>query len=882
MQAPEIRSLARLARRTARRQWKRTALIVALVAFPVAAAQVAAGMIAAGKISPEERTAHELGQGDFSITTVMGDSDLDEWVAEQIAAASPEAETVRYRMAWLRITGPEGRGSGEVSDRSLDDPRLAGRVGLVEGRAPQASGEIAIGDSLATLIGARVGDVVSVEGHDMVVVGLTRDVLYRSSLSSVVSTGDMDVLAGGDTAWAVETRVVVMTPEAARVAAWIDQEWQARRLDYLPEPAVSPKPLALRDLSDDAYRRLTASEIEQLIALSPRLDLWELEERAFTMLNDRGGWTPSPEVWTMHPSEFAWYDDGLAAAPVTMGTAIAALLMLEVALVAGAAYATGARRRLRELGLMSVNGATVTHLRWAVVGEGLVAGVLGAGLGTAVGTVAMTAGRPVMQSFVDRLITSFPLDPLVMATTAIVGVVGVTLAAWVPARTAARVPATTALQGRMPLQVPARWVVPAGVGTAAFGAFLLAVARTAYGASGALQAGLAVAIMIAGFALLSGPMVAAMGRRADRFGVVTRLVIRDAARQRTRAATAVAAMMVVLAAPIVLAVSIRSEEARMSLYGLPGDTRHVFVTDEFRDTDAARGFESYVDELAAIIPGALRVGITRYDGRGHLSEVVPPRDEGLPFSESSVHMGLAAQTPKLLAALKVGTDPADVIVLGRTNRTVDVVIGTTTLGATEVPAAVVQWWFPRVLLSESAAADLGLLVADDAVLLVSPAPLTDRQRLEIGQVRIAVGLEWVPSLSADQVLLIGGGVALLVVLIISGMVTALSATESDHDLRAMVAVGAPPRMRRSFLGLQGGYYALFAAVLATPLALLFMKVAAGDGFSSAGPFGIIPAGFIVIPWLMVLAVAAGVPLVVGLVTALGVRSAPTMPPKRVG
>lgn len=47
----------------------------------------------------------------------------------------------------------------------------------------------------------------------------------------------------------------------------------------------------------------------------------------------------------------------------------------------------------------------------------------------------------------------------------------------------------------------------------------------------------------------------------------------------------------------------------------------------------------------------------------------------------------------------------------------------------------------------------------------------------------------------------------------------LATTESDHDLRTMVAVGAAPRRRRRFLGLQAGLHALVGAVLAVPLAL---------------------------------------------------------------
>ena len=81
--------------------------------------------------------------------------------------------------------------------------------------------------------------------------------------------------------------------------------------------------------------------------------------------------------------------------------------------------------------------------------------------------------------------------------------------------------------------------------------------------------------------------------------------------------------------------------------------------------------------------------------------------------------------------------------------------------------------------------------------------------------------------------------AFVLALLSLGLITALSATESDRSLTAMVAVGARPRLRRFFLGLQTGYHALVGAVLAVPLALLLMLVLhQARGEPVAGLFGI--------------------------------------------
>jgi hypothetical protein len=127
------------------------------------------------------------------------------------------------------------------------------------------------------------------------------------------------------------------------------------------------------------------------------------------------------------------------------------------------------------------------------------------------------------------------------------------------------------------------------------------------------------------------------------------------------------------------------------------------------------------------------------------------------------------------------------------------------------------------------------------------------------------------------------GVALLVTLLILGLVTALSTTESDHDLRTMVAVGAAPRIRRRFLALQTGYHALIGAVLAVPLgALLFWAAIREDSWATHGPFGTWVSNQMVWPWPPLLAVLIGLPIGIGLVTALIFRSAPTVAPRRLG
>lgn len=127
------------------------------------------------------------------------------------------------------------------------------------------------------------------------------------------------------------------------------------------------------------------------------------------------------------------------------------------------------------------------------------------------------------------------------------------------------------------------------------------------------------------------------------------------------------------------------------------------------------------------------------------------------------------------------------------------------------------------------------------------------------------------------------GAALLVAMVILGLVTMLSATESDHDVRAMVAVGAPPRIRRGLLGLQGGLHSLVGAVLAVPLGLLLVKaVLSAQENDPQGVFGRVAASTMWVDGSTLAAVLVGVPLTIGLVISLLARSARTTPPRRHG
>jgi putative ABC transport system permease protein len=70
--------------------------------------------------------------------------------------------------------------------------------------------------------------------------------------------------------------------------------------------------------------------------------------------------------------------------------------LIEVVLVVGSAFAFGARRQIRELGLLAATGGSPSDVRRALLAQGLVVGVMGSvlGVGAGVGTFFVPPGDP--------------------------------------------------------------------------------------------------------------------------------------------------------------------------------------------------------------------------------------------------------------------------------------------------------------------------------------------------------------------------------------------------------------------------------------------------------------------------------------------------------
>ncbi|MDQ3739053.1 MAG: hypothetical protein M3337_07790, partial [Actinomycetota bacterium] len=292
------------------------------------------------------------------------------------------------------------------------------------------------------------------------------------------------------------------------------------------------------------------------------------------------------------------------------------IALAAVGIVISAAFATSARRQLVTVGQLSANGASQRLIGRALGLQGFWSGLIGVALGITGAAMIGVFGRSTIERLYARDLPTFQYVPRDMIVIALTGIVAAVVAAYVPARSAAKVPTITALAGRRPLgRVPVR-LVPIGVVMFGFGVLLLVLAAASEdGGDLAAAAGVLGGVMVmAGMCCCSPLATDAMSRLAARAGRSWRFAGRSLGRTRARSAAIVTAIGVtgaLAAAGSSVALSASDDEDRSVSF--PDDAVVVtpldeaFVLDE-GDNPAARTTIGVPGELRQrvldVLPGA--------------------------------------------------------------------------------------------------------------------------------------------------------------------------------------------------------------------------------------------------------------------------------------
>lgn len=854
----------RLARRDALRARGRSILVLVMIALPVLGVTAADVLLRTQDVDTRESLDRRLGAADARVTVQKGVGTVYQWVdpdeasasggdenaepltRQQVGAALGGLRLVEERNGNVTVATDKGQGSAEAVETDLRDPATNGLFRLDDGHWPVREGQVVVNAALAAK-GYAVGDTLDVVGRP------TRLDPVVVGLAESATDRSFPLVAGP---------VGTLDVQTFGARTWL--------VDGGPVSWSQVRALNARGASV-----LSRAVVEDPPPMPPQL-------RQYVDQN-RGAW-------------------------LAIVTLIVVMALIEVVLLAGPAFAVGARRQSRSLALMAATGGTPRQARRVVLGSAVVLGGVASLTGVVAGIGVGRALVPVLQAHSGTWFGPFEVPWPHLVGIAGFGLLSAFLAAVVPASIASRQDVVAVLAGRRgdrkpSLRSPILGVVLLGAG----------VAGAAYGARGAggygeyLIAGSAI-VSVLGMILLVPVALVVVASLSARLPLTLRYAARDAARHRSRTVPAVAAVAATVAGVVALGIATTSDEKQNEAGYTPSLTAGVGVVQGLSgpagaDT-ARRILEREVPDatltevrgLAVPAGGFDGVSVSLPDGSGLLDSYGSSLGSDVLVSDGALPPGLLgvpepdrSEAEKVLASggvvafTNLGVRGDRVRISARLYDRNGKRVGRAardTLPALVVPQAVAQGG-PQAVLSTRAAARLGLPTGVVG-LAVSGTDISGQQEQDVvealaaasGDASFYVERGYRPD-DATRILqwvLFGLGALLM----LGGTLTAtfLALSDARPDLATLSAVGAAPRTRR-------GVAAAYAVVVGVVGAVLGAGVGFIPGVAVTYPLTgnqwmppgtDAPSHFLAVPWAMILGLVVALPLLTAAVVALAVRS----------
>lgn len=540
------RVAVRIARRDAVRYKGRSLLVLAMIAVPIVGVSAADVTVRSSQLSVGQKATRELGAADARLSDAgFGPRPVDEDPADAVGvpiddgkgspavaeshsgdgystagrpeadplkAAPPGARWLSDRTAYAPVVAKYGLLDTEVRELKAGDPMAAGITRLIRGRYPRSPDEVSATSQFLKDSGLHVGSRVTVHGmsRSYTIVGV-----YE--LPSALHNAQLNVLPG------------------AFVASY-----QASA-DTVKDRFLPGRATYLVSFPGD----YTWKMVKQANALGVVVDSREVRYHQ-----------PAPAdvpLYRHRPGRYRLVHDDAdkRAVAIAAGATIIGLSIVEICLLAGPAFAVGARRSRRQLGLVGANGGDRRHIRAVVISSGLVIGAAAAVVGTLLGVGTTQLLRGPLEDHVGARFGGLTLRPLELAAIGGLAVLTGVLAAVVPAVSAARQSVLASLTGRRGTRRAGRMLPAMGAGLAVIGVAttVYAVTRTDSVYSAVLGAGLAEV----GLAMTTPALLGLLGLLGRWLPTAPRLALRDAVRNRGRTAPAVAAILAAVAGSVAVA-----------------------------------------------------------------------------------------------------------------------------------------------------------------------------------------------------------------------------------------------------------------------------------------------------------------------------------------
>lgn len=520
----------RIARRDARRAKGRSILMLVMIALPVMGVTAADVLIQTQDVSSAESIDRRLGTAAAAkVFTWGGDTTaLAQSLDPEYGGSGPLGEetipaptlpavlaTLGGERSALEVvrsnpTVATDKGSADVTAAELDarDPLAQGLYRLTAGSWPKNPGEVVVNSSLADR-GPGLGESITI--------------------TSPARGGPVTTV----------TRTVVGIAESAQ-----DRTWEM----VLGYPGSLP-------VADDR-------EVFWLVGGGPVG--WDSVEA----LNAIGALVVSRDQ-IRHPSAEARaadaeynLDGGIDEATLTVAVLVVVMALIEVVLLAGPAFAVGARRQARPLALLAASGGTPQQARQVVLATGVVIGTAGAAAGVVFGIVGAWAIEPVLQRFNGSWFGPFDVPWLHLLGVAFFGFLSAVLAAVVPAWIASRQDVVAVLAGRRGDRKPSVRSPLVGLALLGGGVALAWIGTGQATSTSAIFIGLSAILCVLGMLLLVPVAVVGVARLGRYLPLALRFAVRDAARHRTRTTPAVAAVAATVAGVVAFGIAVTSDQER--------------------------------------------------------------------------------------------------------------------------------------------------------------------------------------------------------------------------------------------------------------------------------------------------------------------------------
>jgi putative ABC transport system permease protein len=866
----------RIARRDALRHRGRSVLTLVMIALPVLAVTTADVLMQTADVSGVESIDRRMGASEALVSVHEGQGrveqapDPDEVsgsfgdegdgasmpTAEQVSEVLGGSRLVEMRLGQSEVRTDKGAVSTELREVDLSDPVTRGLFDLTSGRWPQDAGEAVVNRALVDK-GYSVGETLDRPGAghvDPVIVGIAESTTSRTFPVAAGPVGSFGL--DGD----------------------LSREW------LVDGPPVT----------------------------------WA-QVRA---LNDLGALVASREVITNPPPESEWpemaqYGSGGDDATVAILVLVVVMALIEVVLLAGPAFAVGARKQQRSLALISATGGTPTQSRRVVIGSAVVLGSLAALLGVGLGIGAARAVMPLVEGRSSSYLGPFDVPWLHLAGVAAFGMLSAFLAAVVPAYLASRQDVVAVLAGRRGDSAPS-YKSPV-VGVVLVGGGIVGSVVGATGGGEILIAASAIPAVL-GMVLLIPLVLAGIGRLGGRLPLVLRYAVRDAARHRTRTVPAVAAVAATVAGVVALGVGLTSDEKEnKETYSASLADGFAAIT-SYGETPSWDAYRAAIEREAPGVEVVDQLGLSERapDGGFGYSEVTVKGNQPLltsygsslgasvVVSDGSLPPALAGVAPEDadraeralrsggLVAFYSGAEP-DAETAKVVHHLFDEAGEQLERNAAELPTAFVHLEGstagPAAVISSAGAEKLGVTPSLVALVLAKGELTRDQEDAieeALGGVDTETSFYAEHGYTADdetliaQLILVGlGGVLML-----GGTLTAtfLALSDARPDLATLSAVGASPRTRRGVAAAYAVVVGFVGAVLGAvvgfipgvavtyPLTSMSGDTCVVEGSGSCTPTGATVGPFLDIPWLMILGLVVALPLLTAAVVGVFARS----------